>query len=673
MARILSVEDSPDIRALVRMLLTAAGHEVLSANDGKAGVEAARRERPDLVLMDLSLPVLSGWEATRRLKSDPATATIPVLAVTAHAMQGDRERALAAGCDGFLAKPIDEETFASEIAAYLKPTEGERKGDRRASIRADSPSRQRRGDWPAKVPERGGRILVVDDQPEIVALLRSDLEIFGYEVVTAMDFRAALAALGSDQTFDLAIVDVMLGDESGYDLTAELNNRSPEYLPILLVTAGTIDRDKAFDAGGDDFIGKPIESAELRARVRSLIRLGRAIREQRRQVREGADAYEKLAELDRLKSDFVSTVSHELRTPLNTIILLSHLLDREAESPDDLERRRHDVRVIQESAETLLRMINNILDLAKIEAGQRDLHPQRFSPSEFLREIVDMLEPHARSKGLELKLELGANLPETPSLDREKLSRVLINLVSNVVKYTQAGHVILRASAWQESVTFEVEDTGVGIPAHLVMSAFEPFRQIRTGSAESARGTGLGLPISKQLVEIMGGDLLFDTREGVGTRASFTLPQLPEAEAAEPPPKRPTVGTPREREAGTASRRVLIVEDDESSRYGLKSLLESEGYSVGEAGTLAQADLELQGEPPHVLILDITLPDGDGAEWLKLLRQRKGGAAFPVIALTGVTADEDRRRIEESGVVSVLHKPVHIPLLLDALTEWGQR
>src|SRR6266545_1085953 len=127
--------------------------------------------------------------------------------------------------------------------------------------------------------------------------------------------------------FDLAVVDVMLGADSGYELTGELIARSAEYLPVLLVTAGTIDRERGYAAGADDFIGKPIESAELRARARSLIRIGRAIREQGRAIKEHAEAYEKLAELDRLKSDFLSTVSHELRTPLNTIILLSHVIE----------------------------------------------------------------------------------------------------------------------------------------------------------------------------------------------------------------------------------------------------------------------------------------------------------------------------------------------------------
>jgi CheY-like chemotaxis protein len=651
--RILVVEDSPDIRVLIRMLLEAGGHEVLTAPDGRAAVEAARSERPDLVLMDLSLPILSGWEAARKIKDDPATAAIPIVAVTAHAMHGDRERALAAGCDGFIAKPIDEETFETLVRSYLRTRTETGSG-------AEGP--------PERVTSREpGRILVVDDHEEVAELIKQDLETEGHEVVVARTLDGAFSTAIGDRPFDLAIVDVMLGPDSGYDLTADLVSRSPEYLPVLLVTAGDIDREKGYAAGADDFIAKPLDAAELIARARSLIRVGRAIRSQGRAARERSEAYEKLAELDRLKSDFLSTVSHELRTPLNTIILLSHLIEREGTSPADEERRLHDIRVIRESAEALLRMINNILDLAKLEAGERDLHPQRIPLKPLLDEIVDMLEPQARAKDLPLVTEIASDLPDSGVLDREKVSRVLINLLSNAVKYTQKGQVVFRVSPWQESIVFEVEDTGGGVPAHLVTTVFEPFRQIRTGDGEAPRGSGLGLTISKQLVELMGGDLLFDSREGVGTRVSFTLPQL--QDASEPPPPLP-VGQPAPREGQLGGgRRALIVEDDASSRYGLRGLLESEGYEVVEAGALADAEKLARGSPPDVLILDITLPDGDGAEWLRLLAKKEGRVPFPVIVLTGITADEDTRRIEQSGVFAVLQKPVNVGLLFQALRE----
>ena len=662
MARVLVVEDSPDIRALIRMLLEPAGHEVLAAAEGREGVEAARRDKPDLILMDLSLPILSGWEATRQIKSDPATSHITVLAVTAHAMQGDRDRALAAGCDGFLSKPIDEETFEKEVESWL------RRGKKETGRAAAAPSAAETP--PEDGSRQRGRVLVVDDNPEVADLIREDLEADGHEVVAARGLAEASSLFTQNSQFDLAVVDVMLGRDSGYELTGELIARSGEYLPVLLVTAGTIDRERGYAAGADDFIGKPIESAELRARARSLIRIGRAIREQGRAIKERAEAYEKLAELDRLKSDFLSTVSHELRTPLNTIILLSHVIERQGTTPADEERRLHDIAVIRESAETLLRMINNILDLAKIEAGQRDLYPQKVELAPFLREMADMLEPQARSKSVALLLEISPGLPETAVLDREKLSRVLLNLLSNAVKNTKKGRVVLRASPWQGSIGFEVEDTGGGIPPHLVATAFEPFRQIRTGSDETGRGTGLGLPISKQLVEVMGGDLLFDSRVGQGTRVSFTLPSLEEpadtgvaaphgAAAADAPARPDSSGNPR---------RILVVEDDAASRYGLRSLLESEGYEVLEADSLARAEDAVRDGRPDIVVVDITLPDGDGAEWVRLSR-KKGRLGFPVIALTGVTADEDRRRIEQSGVCALLQKPVDIPLLLKALKD----
>jgi signal transduction histidine kinase len=516
MARILVVEDSPDVRALLRVLLEAADHEVFTASDGQEGVEATREKKPDLVLMDLSLPILSGWEAARQIKSDDATAGIPVIAVTAHAMQGDRERALAAGCDGFVAKPIDENTFASLVASFL-PAAGK--------ARAEPPTPR---------------------------------------------------------------------------------------------------------------------------------------------------SYDKLLQLDRLKSDFLSTVSHELRTPLNTIILLSHLIEREGRTPADAERRLHDVRVIRDSAETLLRMINNIVDLAKLEAGQRDLHPVPVELAVFLREIARGLEWQAAAKGIRLTLELPPDLPETANLDREKLSRVLINLLTNAVQNTKHGGVALRAASWQGSVAFEVQDTGSGVPAHLVPAVFEPFHQIRTGSGEAPRGTGLGLSISKQLVELMGGDLLFDSREGVGTRVSFTLPLL--LDSADPGAvhtRWKSGSMPSGISPSGHPRKVLIVEDDGASRYGLKSLLETEGYEVSEAGDLAQAGQRIAADRPEIVLLDITLPDGDGASWLSSLRER-GLVSFPVIALTGVTADEDRRRIERSGVRAVLPKPVNVPLLFETLRECVQ-
>ena len=640
------------------MLLEADHHEIFSVSDGAEAVSAARQFQPDLILMDLSLPTLSGWEATRQIRAESTTASIPIVAVTAHAMQGDRERALAAGCDGFIPKPINEENFAARVASYL-------------GIRPSATAELgRRSDLPGSGP---GRILLVDDQADVARLLQEDLQADGHEVVTAMSAPQALALYEEDGTFDLCVIDVMLGAETGYSLTQTLTRQSPDFVPVLLLTAGTIDREKGYAVGADDFIGKPIETVELRTRARSLIRVGRLVREQRRLGRERSEAYRKLSELDRMRSDFLSTVSHELRTPLNTIVLLAHQLDRKNPTDEERERRPRNVRVLLEAAEALRRMIDNILDLAKLEAGQRDLHPQTVSIRALLRESADLVEPQAREKGLELVVEAHRDLPDASSFDREKLSRVLVNLLSNAVKYTNAGHVTLSAEPWQGSTSFEVKDTGCGIPAELIGAAFEPFRQIRPRTGDAPRGTGLGLPISKQLVEIMGGDLFLDSKEGQGTRVRFTLPDLPIAGEAPRGSEAPPV------QAGLPGRSlVLIVEDDQASRYGLRALLESEGYEIQEAANLEEANAFLKDTAPAAIVLDITLPDGDGAVWLRERLNRDRGFP-PVIALTGVTADADTRRIEAAGVRRVLTKPVDVARLLTSLrdmlsaADWTQK
>jgi CheY-like chemotaxis protein len=651
MARILIAEDSPDIRALIELLMRDAGHEVRTVADGREAVASAREWHPDLILMDLSLPLLSGWEAVRQIRLDPASPPMAIVAVTAHAMHGDRERAMAAGCNGFIAKPIDEARFAGQVREFLHSA---KETDAMSEL-SDAPSGE-----PA-------RILVVDDDADVARVIRDDLADDGHDVAVALDAGRA-EVLADDEPFELAVVDVMLRGRSGYDLTEALKRRS-DYLPVLLMTAGMIDREKGFAAGADDFIGKPIESAELRARARTLIRVGRAIRQHRRMGRERSEAYRRLEELDRLKSGFLSTVSHELRTPLNTIILLAHQLEKMPPEDRLLERRNHDVRVLRDAAETLRQMINNILDLAKLDAGQRDLHPQPTAIADLLRETADLIEPQARQKRLQLDVEVRPGFPPTVCLDRGKVARVLVNLLSNAVKYTPDGRVMLTAEPWEGSVTFSVTDTGDGIPEELIGKAFEPFQQIRTRSGEASRGTGLGLSISKQLVEIMGGDLILESREGTGTTARFTIPELPDAggdedDACVPddiPSATPLVQGRRAR--------VLIVEDDEPSRYGLSALLESEGYLVDAAGSLGEADAKMgAAHSPDVVVLDVTLPDGDGAAWLEK-RNEQALSTPPVIALTGVTADEDTRRIRSAGVRLVLTKPVNVTQLLLALKE----
>jgi signal transduction histidine kinase len=175
-------------------------------------------------------------------------------------------------------------------------------------------------------------------------------------------------------------------------------------------------------------------------------------------------------------------------------------------------------------------MINNLLDLAKLESGGRDLHPQLLDLESFLREIADSFDSRAHDKGVLLSVERGPSLPVFAVLDGEKLSRVLINLLANAVDYTGQGRVVLRCRRREDAWEFEVEDTGPGLPENVVAAAFEPFRRIRSGPRETGPGIGLGLFICRKLVELMRGALVIDSRVGQGTRVSFAIPELAESD-----------------------------------------------------------------------------------------------------------------------------------------------
>ena len=413
MARILIAEDSPDIRALIQMLLEADGHEVSSAvTDGRAAVEAARNgsARPDPD-GPVAAAALRAGRRRAQIRTDPDGVQIPILAVTAHAMHGDRERALAAGCDGFIAKPINEETFASRVSRLLERAARPFRG---AGPRDRAELRSRAGPDPRRRRSAGGR----GSHPRRPRGRRSRRGV-------ATSAAAAVARVAMNEPYDLAVIDVMLGADSGYDADSERSRSgSPDYVPILLVTAGTIDRERGFAAGADDFIGKPIDTMELRARARSLIRVGRAMREQRRVGRERSEAYRKLEELDRLKSDFLSTVSHELRTPLNTIILLAHQLEKAAGGATTRSGRRATSRILRGAAETLRQMIDNILDLAKLEAGQqRPASAGRRRRASCCTSAPNLLEPQAREKGSTSRVESIPLCRRSLDLDRGKGSQ----------------------------------------------------------------------------------------------------------------------------------------------------------------------------------------------------------------------------------------------------------
>jgi PAS domain S-box-containing protein len=361
-------------------------------------------------------------------------------------------------------------------------------------------------------------------------------------------------------------------------------------------------------------------------------------------AKEAADA------ASRSKSYFLASVSHELRTPLNGILGYTQILRRDSGLT---EKQREGVRVIHESADHLLALINDVLDLSKIEAGRIELHPADFDLPDFATGVERVFTPRARDKSLIFETALATDLPRFTRGDEQRLRQVVFNLVANAVKFTASGGVVFSVQrAAGDAIRFSVSDTGPGISEDDIKKLFEPFTQVGRSQA-AATGTGLGLAISRSLVERMGGRLHVESKPGWGSRFWFDVP-LPAALSAAP------AATAARRVLGYEGdrRRVLIVDDNATNRAVMVDMLAPLGFELAEAADGAAALTEAAAFKPDLVLMDLRLPGGmDGLEATRQLRKTALGAAVKIIAVSASAYDLDRNECLDAGCDSFLAKP----------------
>jgi len=358
------------------------------------------------------------------------------------------------------------------------------------------------------------------------------------------------------------------------------------------------------------------------------------------------------AAANRAKSVFLANMSHELRSPLNAMLGFSRLLLRDESLG---ERARHDIGVVRASGEHLYQVINQVLELSKIEAGRMGLQPVPFNPQVVLHELEEVYAPGARQKGLAFVVEASPQLAPRLEADVVKLRQVLANLLSNAIKFTPRGRVTLAAQPLDEGrLRFRVADTGVGIASHELAQLGEAFVQAQAGR-QAAEGTGLGLALSRAYVQLMGGELQLSSEPGRGTSVQFDIrvgiPAVSEAEARAALPGRPVSLA-----AGTPEQRILVVDDLPEGRALLVRLLRPLGYAVREAANGQEALAAWRAWDPALVLMDMRMPVMDGREATRELKAAAGRAPV-VIALTASSFDEQRDEFLALGCDGFLGKP----------------
>ncbi|MET0388567.1 MAG: CheR family methyltransferase, partial [Polyangiales bacterium] len=394
--------------------------------------------------------------------------------------------------------------------------------------------------------------------------------------------------------------------------------------------------------------------------VRGYFSLKQDVTEQRR-ASQALDAAKRAAEsANRAKSDFLANMSHEIRTPMSAILGYTDLLLSHVADPDDLAC----IDAIKRNGRHLMELLNDILDLSKVEAGMLQAELIRVSPGGMLRDAVDSSRVRSNERGLTLELIHDGPLPATIESDPTRLRQILLNLISNAVKFTEQGgvRVTARLLASEHLLEVEVADTGIGIAAEREEHLFEPFTQADTSVTRQYGGTGLGLTITKRLVELLGGSLRVQSQLGVGSTFTFTVAtgSLDQVPMADPDEVRPTEQVPSL--VTLKNRRVLVVDDRRDMRYLLQTYLEEAGAECMTAanGSAAIAAVVKNGSF-DAIVLDMQMPEMDGYEAAKRLRAL--GYRGKLLALTASAMKGDRERCIAAGCDEYLSKPVDRVLL----------
>lgn len=392
---------------------------------------------------------------------------------------------------------------------------------------------------------------------------------------------------------------------------------------------------------------------ELQNRSSELARLNSELEDTNRgvvalyaELDDRAEAWQKASEM---KTRFLSNMSHEFRTPLNAILSLSQLLLERLDGELNFEQEKQ-VNFIRTSAQGLSELVNDLLDIAKVEAGKVTIHPKEFEIGDLFNALKGVLRPMLNQSKVNLVFTEPQNLPMYT--DEGKVSQILRNLISNALKFTPSGEVRISASQQERTIVFTVADTGIGIAANNLELVFEEFVQIENPLQNQFKGTGLGLPLCRQLAQLLGGNIVVESKLEVGSTFTVTLPCV-YAEVEQVSPQTPI--------------KVLIIDDGEISRYLLKGVLGDRLYTVTEAIDGTQGVLKAILEQPQLIFLDLVMPDLSGFEVLKQLKANPTTKHIPVIIHTSKQIEpEERDLLINADVMTILSKDLDRP---DAVTK----
>jgi PAS domain S-box-containing protein len=629
--RILNVDDNAAGRYVKTRVLTLAGFEVIEAENGAEALAKAAAERPELVLLDVKLPDISGLEVCRRLKSAAETRAILVLQTSASMVDSaHRIKALDGGADSYLVEPIEADELVANVRALLRLSRAEQARREAEHARDESEARFRQ-------------------------LAESITDVFW--VVDAPVTHFLYVSPAYDKHWQGQAEQLYSRPSAWFThVHADDRQRMQQRFAQLMQTEGYQDEYRVVDAAGEErWVTErvfPIRDASGKPTRFAGITQDNTLRKRAELMLIGAD---------RRKDEFLAMLSHELRSPLAPIRSAVDVLSR---TRVDADSKANALRIIGRQVEHLARLVDDLLDVARINQGKISLNVGPLQLQAVLNAAIETTRPLMQIKGHELDVEL-PDAPVWVSGDEVRLTQVFGNLLNNAAKFTPAeGRIEVRVRRGARRVEVSITDNGAGMSADVIPHVFDLFAQAEQALDRSQGGLGVGLSLVKRMLTMHGGDVHAESEgPGKGSRFTVTLPQIeaPEHEAGAPATK------PR---AGAL--RILAVDDNADALEAMAMLLESAGHAVHMA-THADSALRLAADvTPDVVLLDIGLPGMNGYELAAALRAMKLPNPPVLIAVSGYGREGDRARARDAGFAHHLVKPADPARLFAILGEVGK-
>jgi signal transduction histidine kinase len=521
-------------------------------------------------------------------------------------------------------------------------------------------------------------VLVIDDDKYVHQLTKMVLKGFTFEdapirLVSAMSAKEAMTYLDTHSKVAGALVDVVMEtDHAGLDLVNYVRNDCNNNEIRLIVRTGqpgVAPEESIFkDYDINDYLSKTELSAhKLRMALLNALRSYRDIRhaaDLQKQIMLAEQDSQASAAASKAKSQFLAHMSHEIRTPLNGIIGIADLL-----SQSKLEKiQTQYVKTIRNSGEVLLAIINDILDFSKIEAGKLELESIDFCLAELGKSLNDLFIAQLKHKNLDYKFTIDPKLPEFLQGDPLRLKQILINLVSNSIKFTQHGGVHITVQALDFSpdlrIQFNVTDTGIGIPKEKITSLFQAFSQVDSSTTRKYGGTGLGLQISKSLVELMGGSITVKSEPRKGSSFIFDVSLT---KGSKPKVDHSKVITPN---LAISDVHILVAEDNKTNQFVISAMLKKLGYSFHIFDNGKEALESLNKHTYDLILMDCQMPELDGLKATSQIRKQDKWTKLPIIALTAGATDAEKTECIKVGMNDFLSKPITISVLESTLKKW---